>query len=128
MSNGIFDEQQPLMVMLHFTGGAGTTFQTLVSGYGVKVRFDSILVRNLDSIDHVVEVGLQPAGLNGIVGSINVPAATSLVATLPVDLVPTVLANPQGGLVVGPLATVNIRVVVAVATGDLFIVGLGATV
>jgi hypothetical protein len=125
MGLSLFDEQQPFLMGLDFSPGSGTAFAQLISGLGQKTRFDSILIRNLDTIDHVMELGLQPAGINYIIGSVNVPAASSLVATVPVDLIGTVIVNPQIALIIPATGTINIRCVVACATANVKVIGLG---
>lgn len=109
-----FDENEPFANVHYIVNAAGTGSVTFVNANPRRVRIDSILAINNDSIPHVVNVFYFDGSTPGLIGSASVASGAGTAGTPSVDLLAAILPTTQVGLLLNGVSTINVAVAVAV--------------
>ena len=126
MSLANFDERQPLIVVGQIVP-ADTTTKKQLSGSlaGAGARLDNLLVTSTDVIDHKVDFWINVAGVDYLIGSVDVPAGQGKGGTPAVDAGPILYVAGAQGQVINTSLTFSFSCEVTVTAGAVQCVGVG---
>lgn len=102
MGLSLYDEQIIYTRGVQFLLADGTTPKDLAMAPQGWERIHEIWATNTDAIAHVVQVMYQSGALNGLVGSVSVPAGAGVGGAASVALLATIFGTANEGLAFNP--------------------------
>ena len=118
MGLSIFDETYPYNLAAEILPANTTTLVPIIGGQQAAVRIDAILLASNAAAAHVVELLLTGGTVDGLVGSISIPAGSGYAAAPVVDLVPTIVPLSIGGLLLPANYGFGLRLAVTLGAGE----------
>jgi len=111
-----FDEVQPIVNGVTILNADGTAPKSITTAQTSRIRVDSILVSNTDTIAHVVRLYALISAVAYLIGSVSVPAGQGTAGTPAIDLLASALPITQVGIALAASVTLQASVEV-VMTG-----------
>jgi hypothetical protein len=120
MAIGTFDERTVLTQQVLMLPADGTATKVLAPVNSSDRRIDAITVTNRDTIAHVVTASIVVGATTVAIGSVSIPAGQGFAGTPAIDLLAAILPATVVGVNLGPSATFNVTLAVAIqATFDV---------
>jgi hypothetical protein len=113
MSFQVFDEHTLVNYLTRIANAQGTTPVAVATAPQPGLRIDAIIAGNDDSIDHVVEFGIDNGAQAHYLGSVVVPAGAGQGGVPAVDVLAALQVGTLGAVLVAPDIEVVARVPVA---------------
>jgi hypothetical protein len=122
----IFDERTVILEAQDFAVGDSPSQRILVVAKEYGARVDSLVIRNSDSIDHLVDIAYQIGGDNFVFMQITAPAGAGCGTVVLADALGNFWSGAIGGILLGPANELHVGVdAVPLVSGDIIISALG---
>lgn len=110
-----FDEFAPFFQRTGFVTADGTALKNITTLQNQRIRVDSIICQNQDTIAHVVSLNFTDGTGNCFLGSVSVPAGQGTAGTPGQDVLAGCLPTNVTGLVLPGQTQLQVSLAVAVA-------------